>query len=85
VRRALALTDQQLAQLRQAASLLPVESRDAFLRETARRLGDIKRSPTNGDVSAVIIAVLGDASIRISTPMFCCDAAPTKERPDEAP
>jgi hypothetical protein len=64
------LTDHQLAQLQQAASLLPVESRDAFLRGVAHHLGGIKRSPTNGDVSTAIIAVLGDTSVRITTPVF---------------
>ncbi len=63
------LTDHQLAQLRQAASLLPVESRDQFLRGVAVHLGGIKRSPTNGDVNAAISAVLGDTSVCVSEPV----------------
>src|SRR5262249_21611896 len=69
------LTDHQLAQLRQAALLLPVESRDAFLHAVAQHLDGIK--PTDGDVGAAIIAVLGDTNIRITTPVFCCDAKET--------
>jgi hypothetical protein len=57
----LRLTDAQLAQVRQAAGLLPVESRDAFLRAVAHRLGG--HNPTNDDVDAAIIAVLADAGI----------------------
>ncbi len=76
--RALALTDTQMAELRRAAALLPVEGRAAFLRRVAAHLGS---APTNGDVSAAIIAALGDTSVRITTPAFCCDSKP-EEKPD---
>jgi hypothetical protein len=39
--------------------LLAVESRHVFLREVAQRLGGIKRSTTNGDLSAAVLSGLG--------------------------
>jgi hypothetical protein len=78
--RALALTDTQMAELRRAAALLPVGARELFLQQVARRLGDISSPPTNGDVQAAIVAVLG--GLGVLTPVTLCDAAPTTEKPD---
>lgn len=71
--RALAFNSTQIAELKRAAALLPPEGRDAFLRQVAGRLS---ATPTNGDVQAAILAVLSDANVRVSTPMFCCDEEP---------
>ena len=73
-RRALALTDAQLAQLQNAAATLPVEARDPFLHRVAEHLNGIRRSPTNTDVAACIAAVLGETSV--TNRMFLCDAQP---------
>jgi hypothetical protein len=79
--RPLGLTDVQMGELRRAAATLPVEARDAFLRAVAHRL--TKPNPTNDDVAAAISSVLSDTSVRVTTPMFCCDAQP-KEKTDAA-
>ena len=77
-RRPLALTDVQLAQLKQAAAALPMLWRDAFLQAVARRLTGIP-NPTNDDVAAATIAVLGGLGIDPPTQIFMCDAAPIEE------
>ena len=46
-----------------------------FLQAVARRLSGIA-NPTNDDVSAATIAVLGGLGV---DPPFLCDAAPTEE------
>jgi hypothetical protein len=67
--RPIGLTDQQLAQLQQAAQSIPPSARDEFLRGIARRLG---HSPTDAAVAAAVDAQL--ATNRI--PQFLCDSAP---------
>lgn len=75
MKRALSLTDAQMQQLKQAAAALPTLWRDAFLQAVARRLSGIA-NPTNGDVIAATIAVLGGLGV---DPPLLCDAAPTEE------
>jgi hypothetical protein len=72
MKRPLALTAVQLAQLKQAAAALPTLWRDAFLQAVARRLGGIA-NPTNGDVSTATIAVLGGLGIDPPTSAFLCE------------
>jgi hypothetical protein len=52
------LTDQQRAQLTQAASLLPIESRDQFLQAAMHRFDGIHHPPTSDDVAGAIITAL---------------------------
>jgi hypothetical protein len=68
----LALSDQQLAQVKAAATLLPVNARDLFLRSVAGRLSDIT-TPTDNDVAAAVSFVLSCRGI--SMPMSFGDGA----------
>jgi hypothetical protein len=70
----MALTDDQMNQVKQAAALLPVGSRDLFLRSVAGRLSD-SAAPTDHEVAAAINLVLSCRGV--STPIFCCDSATT--------
>jgi hypothetical protein len=72
----LALSDQQLAQIKAAAALLPVNTRDLFLRSIAGRLSDITL-PTDNDIAAAVSFVLSCRGI--SMPMSFCDS-PVKEK-----
>lgn len=66
-----------MQQVKQAAGALPTLWRDAFLQAVARRLGGIA-NPTNDDVAAATIAVLGGLGIDPPTHVFLCDSAPAK-------
>jgi hypothetical protein len=80
-----ALSKSQAAELLRAASLLPPTTRDAFLAAVDSRLCSLPHRLNDGDVSAAIIAVLGDTNIRVSTRMFCCDAQPKEATmPDDS-
>jgi hypothetical protein len=65
--RPIGLTDQQLAQLQQAAQSIPPSARDEFLRGIARRLG---HSPTDAALQAAIDAQLAVGRL----PVFLCDS-----------
>ncbi len=54
----LALTDAQLQQVQRAAAMLPVSSRDNFLRSIANRLSDLPHHPADTDVMQAITLVL---------------------------
>jgi hypothetical protein len=58
------LTDCQLAEITQAAELLPVNSRDAFLRSVANRLADAKHC-NDDDVNHAITFVLSTRGVAI--------------------
>jgi hypothetical protein len=74
----LALTDRQLETIKQAAALLPVGGRDAFLRSISNRLSDLPYHPSDAHIAAAIQLVLGTRGI--STPMHCCDSARPRTR-----
>jgi hypothetical protein len=54
----LSLSDHQLQQVQQAAAMLPVGNRDAFLRSIAGRLSGIA-TPTDRDVAHAVSFVRG--------------------------
>jgi len=68
-----AINDASMNQLLAAAKLLPINSRDAFLRSIANRLVEI-RNPSNKDIADAITFVLGARGV--ATSMFMCDAKP---------
>jgi hypothetical protein len=76
-----ALSQSQASELLRAATLLPPPARDAFLAAVDSRLVGIRRQLADDDVAGAIVAALADTNIRITTPMFCCDAQP-KETAD---
>jgi hypothetical protein len=74
MRRALALTDNQLRLVERAARSLPLERRDEFLRDVAARLGE---APTTAAIEAAIGAFFE------RTPVFLCDSAPAANKETE--
>jgi len=70
---ALRLTDHQLGLVRRAAGSLPVDRRDAFLRDVAGRLGE---APTTIAVEAAIGAFFE------RVPVFLCDSAKKEKAHD---
>ena len=77
--RPLALTDIQLAQLRQAARLIPHDWRDGFLQEIVVRLDSI-HSPTDDDLRRSIVATLAGLGVGTKTSTFLCDSTTNKEK-----
>ncbi len=70
--RALSLTDQQLAQLQQAARTLLPSQRAQFLAGVARRLGE---EPSNDALQTAI-----DQQLAVNRlPVYLCDSKPTNE------
>lgn len=67
--RPLALTDQQFAELKRAAGLLPPPARDPFLHAIGARLAGAE--VTDDAISAAIVATL--SNIGITTSVFLCD------------
>ena len=73
----LALTDTQLEQVKQAATLLPPHDRDAFLRLVANRLDYTRQQrggPTDGDVAGALAYVLGLRGLAAGTHTFLVDS-----------
>jgi hypothetical protein len=64
--RALGFSDYQMVRLTNAASLLPSERRDDFMRSVANRLAGIHH-PTDNDIHSAIGAVLGCYGISAPT------------------
>jgi hypothetical protein len=77
-RRPLALTDVQLQQIKASYGDAAGAVARRLLAAVARRLAGIP-NPTNDDVAAATVAVLGGLGIDIPTSVFLCDAAPTEE------
>jgi hypothetical protein len=75
----LALTDAELAELQNAAALLPQRTRDTFLRCVANRL----REGDCGNLTDVIAFVLSTFGISApaSSRTFFCDRAPPPRKP----
>jgi hypothetical protein len=71
MKRALALTDRQLALVRHAARAVPVARREEFLQNVARHL---IAEPSDAAVAAAVNAQLD------LTPVFLNDALPKKEK-----
>ena len=69
----LILNDQQLATVMEAASLLPVNDRDRFLRSVANRLDLNGGSPSDRDLAAAISLVLEGRGIAAKPNIFCND------------
>jgi hypothetical protein len=67
----LPLNDQQLATIMQAASLLPLQDRDRFLRSVANRLDLNGGSPSDRDLAVAISFVLEGRGIAAKLRMFC--------------
>jgi hypothetical protein len=72
VKKPFALGDTQLKIIMRAASTLPPERRDQFLRDLAARLGD---QPSPLAVEAAINTAL------TCVPVFLCDSASTPKEP----
>jgi hypothetical protein len=67
MKRPLALSDHQMSLVRRAAAAQPVNARDGFLQDVARRLAD---EPSDAAVSAAI-----DAELALNRlPTFLCDS-----------
>lgn len=72
------LTRPQAAEVLRAASMLAPAAREAFLAAVDSCLSGIRHKPSDGDVAAAIVSVLGDNQT-ITTSCFLCDAAPRQE------
>jgi hypothetical protein len=72
----LALSDQAMQHVQQAAALLPLHDRDPFLRSVAGHLADIAK-PSDSDVAHAVALILNGRGI--STPLYLCDSTPSKQ------
>ena len=65
----LSFSDVELNRIRDAASLLPTEKRDRFLRNVATRLGDLQ-APTYADIELAITRALSAHGIAVGRRAF---------------
>jgi hypothetical protein len=72
----LALTDEQLAMVTTAASMLAVDDRNQFLRSMAAQL--TSRPPTDGDLAAAISFVLQGREVSVHPAMFLHEPEPRR-------
>jgi hypothetical protein len=79
----ISLDDLQMAQLRDAASLLPVEARDNFLRSVANRVNGCC-DPSDADIHEAIEFVISARRISYRT-HFCLNDSSTTPRSDWRP
>jgi hypothetical protein len=71
MKRPLALSDHQMSLVRRAAAALPVNARDGFLQDVARRLAD---EPSDAAVAQAVNVTFD------RVPVFLNDALPKKEK-----
>jgi hypothetical protein len=72
----LSLSDEQLAMVATAASMLPVDDRSQFLRSAAAQL--TSRPPSNGDLAAAISFVLQGREVSVGPATFLHETEPRR-------